>query len=32
VEAETQDDALAFLPPFVAERTDASEVADVQTP
>jgi hypothetical protein len=32
VEAESEGDALAFLPPFVAERTAASEVAEVQIP
>jgi hypothetical protein len=32
VDAETERHALAFLPPFVAERTDVSEVAEVQIP
>ena len=32
VEASTEGDALGLLPPFVAERTHASEVAEVQIP
>jgi hypothetical protein len=32
VEADGEDEALTLLPPFVAERTDVSEVAEVQIP
>jgi hypothetical protein len=32
VEAETSADALALLPPYVAERTEASEIGEVRIP
>jgi hypothetical protein len=32
VDAETEDDALRLLPPYVAERTTASRVSEVEIP